>query len=211
MFNQQVYLEPHRVRGCKRWGLKTPETGLISAFEKTQEQTNNKRSISATPSPITPALFSASFSSTIWCALCFTILLSVSLQLECRLWEGGIWGQDAWLNPQFFNTAHHAEGSNIHAEWMKHNMMFAISEKWTKSYRIPGIPMELRVIVCVCVCVCTCVHKNQIQREIWCFWNDAGKISIHSEEAWSSGAGLERYKGGRFVTFLPCQLKKKTY
>lgn len=62
---------------------------------------------------------------------------------------------------------------------------------------------------CVCVCVCTCVHKNQIQREIWCFWNDAGKISIHSEEAWSSGAGLERYKGGRIVTFLPCQLKKK--
>lgn len=40
---------------------------------------------------------------------------------------------------------------------MKHNMMFAISEKRTKSYRIPGIPMELRVSVCVCVCALVCI------------------------------------------------------
>ena len=48
---------------------------------------------------------------------------------------------------------------------MKHNMMFAISEKWTKSYRIPGIPMELRVIVCVCVCVCALVCIKIIFKE----------------------------------------------
>lgn len=40
---------------------------------------------------------------------------------------------------------------------MKHNMMFAISEKRTKSYGIPGIPMELRVSVCVCVCALVCI------------------------------------------------------
>ena len=83
--------------------------------------------------------------------------------------------------------------------------MCAISEMWTKSCGITGIPMELRVRVCVClcvcVCVCVCVHKSQIQREMWCFWNDVGKIPKHSEEAWSSGVGLKSYKGGGNVTY----------
>ena len=30
-----------------------------------------------------------------------------------------------------------------------------------KSYGIPGIPMELRVIVCVCVCVCVCARVHE--------------------------------------------------
>lgn len=91
------------------------------------------------------------------------------------------------------------------------NIRKVVEELWNS--RDPhGTKGHVCVCACLCVwcvCVCTCVHKNRIQREIQCFWNDTGKISIHSEEAGLSGAGLESYKGGGIVTYLPRQLKKR--